>query len=109
MKLYYVYILTSINRVLYIGITSEFEKRLWEHRTKKYPHSFTAKYNVTRLIYFEEYTRVQDAIAREKQLKAWRRSKKVALIARWNPEWKDLSEADDGATQPPRSLDSRSG
>ena len=91
MKLYYVYILASITRVLYVGITSEFEKRLAEYKSHKYPKSFTSQYNVTRLVYFEEYTRVEDAIAREKQLKGWRHSKKVALIERLNFEWADLS------------------
>src|ERR671913_391766 len=91
MKLYYVYILASIKRVLYIGITGNFEQRLNEHRAHKYPQSFTSRYNVTRLVYFEEYTRVDDAITREKQLKGWRRSKKVALIERLNPEWEDLA------------------
>jgi len=56
-----------------------------------YPASFTSQYNVTKLVYVEEYTRIQDAIAREKQMKGWRRSKKVALIERMNPEWLDLS------------------
>jgi putative endonuclease len=91
MKLYYIYILASIKRVLYIGITSNFEQRLAAHRAHAYPRSFTAQYNVTRLVYYEEYTRVQDAITREKQLKGWRRSKKVALIEGMNPEWRDLS------------------
>ena len=91
MKLYYVYILASIKRVLYIGMTGNFEQRLAEHRAHKYPHSFTAQYNVTRLVHCEEYTRVEDAIVREKQLKGWRRSKKVALIESGNPEWRDLA------------------
>ena len=91
MKLYYVYILASITRVLYIGITGNFEQRLNEHRAHTYPRSFTSQYNVTRLVYFEEYTRVEDAITREKQLKGWRRSKKVALIEGLNPGWTDLS------------------
>jgi putative endonuclease len=90
MKLYYVYILASITRVLYIGITGKFGQRLNEHRAHRYPDSFTARYNVTRLVYFEEYTRVSDAITREKQLKGWRRSKKVRLIEGANPEWADL-------------------
>ncbi len=91
MKLYYIYILASLRRVVYIGITSKFEQRLAEHRSHKYPQSFTSRYNVARLVYFEEYTRVEDAIAREKQLKGWRRSKKVALIESMNPSWVDLS------------------
>jgi putative endonuclease len=91
MKLYYVYILASIHRVVYIGVTGEFERRLSEHRAHTYPKCFTAQYNVTRLVYFEEYAEVDDAIAREKQLKRWRRSKKVHLIERMNPGWVDLA------------------
>jgi putative endonuclease len=90
MKLYHVYILASRARVLYIGITSSLEQRLAEHKSHKYPQSFTSQYNVTKLVYAEEYTRVVDAIAREKQMKGWRRSKKVALIEASNPEWIDL-------------------
>ncbi len=90
MKLYYVYILASIARVLYIGVTGKFGQRLNEHRAHTYPQSFTSRYNVTRLVYFEEYTRVEDAITREKQLKGWRRSKKVRLIEAVNPEWRDV-------------------
>ena len=90
MKLYYVYILASIKRVLCIGITGNFEQRLNEHRAHKYPNSFTSQYNVTRLVYFEEFTRVEDAIVREKQLKGWRRSRKVALIESVNACWEDL-------------------
>jgi putative endonuclease len=93
MKLYYVYILSSINRVLYVGLTSNFEQRLWSHRTKEYSRSFTAQYNVTRLVYYEEYTRVSDAILREKQIKSWRRAKKLALIQTLNPDWDDLAPA----------------
>ena len=102
MKLYYVYILASIRRVIYVGVSSELEKRLAEHKSHKYPKSFTSQYNVTRLVYCEEYTRVEDAIAREKQLKRWRRSKKTALIERMNPEWADLSTAAAPPAQIPR-------
>jgi putative endonuclease len=91
MELFYVYILASIHRVLYIGVTSRFEWRIPEHQMKTHPKSFTARYNVDRLVYFEEYSRVVDAIAREKQLKGWRRSKKIALIEGFNPGWADLS------------------
>jgi len=91
MKLYYVYILASITRVLYIGVTGTFEQRIAEHKSHKYPNSFTSQYKVTRLVYYEEYTRIEDAIAREKQMKRWRRSKKVVLIERMNPGWTDLS------------------
>jgi putative endonuclease len=71
-------------------VTGNFEQRLIEHRTKKYPKAFTSRYNVTKLVHFEEYLRVDDAIMREKQLKGWRRSKKVALIEKANPAWVDL-------------------
>lgn len=85
------FILASLARVLYIGVTGRFENRLSAHRACVDRDSFTAKYNVNRLVYCEEYTRVADAIAREKQLKGWSRSKKIALIERLNPEWKDLA------------------
>jgi len=91
MKNFVVYILASIQRVLYIGMTSELEKRLWEHREKTYPESFTSRYNVNRLVYMEVYDRFEQAEARETQLKGWKRSKKVWLIERGNPEWEDLA------------------
>ena len=89
--MYYVYVLASLHRTVYIGITSDLEERLVLHRSKRYPNSFTAQYNVTRLVHFEEYSEVRDAIAREKQLKGWRRSKKIRLIESFNPEWADLA------------------
>ena len=92
MKNYYVYILASRSRVLYIGVTNNLERRLFEHRQKLLP-GFTAKYNVTRLVGYECYENIRDAIAREKQIKAWRREKKIALIEGMNPEWRELSEA----------------
>jgi len=91
MKLYHVYILASFRRVLYIGITGDLGKRLVYHREMVNPNAFTTRYAVTRLVYFEEFTEVDQAIAREKQLKGWRRSKKVALIQRGNPHWEDLA------------------
>ena len=91
MRLYYVYILASISRVLYIGVTGTFERPLAEHREHAYPNSFTVRYNVTRLVYCEEYMRIEDAIVREKELKGWRRAKKVRLIESMNPEWIDLA------------------
>ena len=90
MRCYYVYILASIKRVLYIGVTGNLEKRLAQHRAKVDPECFTAQYNVDRLVYVEEYRQVQDALAREKQLKRWSRAKKVWLIERVNPGWQDL-------------------
>jgi len=86
-----VYILASVNRVLYIGITRDLGKRLIEHRSGLHPHSFVTQYKVTRLVYCEEFTDVRQAIAREKQLKGWRRSKKIRLIESLNPEWHDLA------------------
>src|SRR5262245_11337926 len=91
MKLYHVYILASLRRVLYIGITGDLETRLTYHRMMVNPNAFTARYGITRLVHFEEFSDVDQAIAREKQLKGWRRSKKVALIQRGNPHWYDLA------------------
>jgi len=89
-KLYYVYFLTNWNnKVLYIGVTNDLERRHFEHKYKM-TKGFTAKYNVHKLVYFEEYTDIRDAIAREKQLKKWRREKKNKLVDSMNPEWKDL-------------------
>jgi putative endonuclease len=87
----YVYILTNRSGTLYIGVTNNLIRRIWEHK-QKIGSKFAAKYHCTRLIYYEAYPDIREAIAREKQLKSWRREKKVALIARKNPEWKDLSE-----------------
>ncbi len=88
---YYVYIMASRSRVLYTGVTSNLFLRVYQHKQKALP-GFTARYNITRLVYYEAHTRVEDAIQREKQIKGWRRSKKVALIESLNPEWRDLSE-----------------
>src|SRR6266550_7995078 len=90
MRLYYVYILASRNRVLYIGITRDLETRLGQHRSGAHPKSFVSQYRVTELVYWEDFTNVREAIAREKQLKGWRRAKKVRLIESMNPEWRDL-------------------
>jgi len=87
----YVYIATNRSRTLYIGVTNNLERRMWEHKQKD-GSGFAARYNITRLVYYEESTDIRDAIAREKQLKHWRREKKVWLIERDNPEWRDLSE-----------------
>ncbi len=83
---YYVYILVSKSRTLYIGITNNLAARLREHRSG-INGGFTDRYRLYRLVYYEVFTWVQDAIAREKQLKRWRREKKVALIERENPTW----------------------
>ena len=90
MKTCHVYIMASASRVLYIGVTGDLLRRVREHKDRKVP-GFTARYNVTELVYFEAFGDVRLAIAREKQLKGWLRSKKIALIESFNPHWKDLS------------------
>ena len=90
--MYYVYILSNWNnKVLYIGVTNNLQRRIYEHKNKLIK-GFTAKYNVDKLVYFEEYNEPKYAIAREKQLKGWKREKKNFLIEKVNFEWKDLSE-----------------
>ncbi|MDN5217373.1 GIY-YIG nuclease family protein [Fulvivirgaceae bacterium BMA12] len=86
-----VYILTNKNNTtLYIGVTSNLLGRIIEHKEKLYPKSFTARYNLNKLVYFETFYDIEEAIAREKQLKGGSRKKKVHLIRQFNPEWKDL-------------------
>ncbi len=88
---YSVYLLSNWNnKVLYIGITNDLERRIHEHRQKLIA-GFTQKYNVSKLVYYEQTGDVVSAISREKELKKWRREKKNALVNRVNPEWKDLS------------------
>ena len=94
MRAYFVYILASIRRVLYIGITRDLERRVDEHWYKAHPASFSAQYRCNRLVYFEAYGEITDASVREKQLKSWRRAKKIALVESMNPEWRDLSYRD---------------
>jgi putative endonuclease len=90
-----VYILASATgRALYVGITTNLSRRLHEHRSGHVVH--TSKYKIDRLIYFEPHDTAPNAIAREKQLKGWRRDKKIALINRSNPDWQDLSGEIDG-------------
>ena len=87
----YVYILTNINHsVLYIGVTSNLRNRIHEHKAKLHPTGFTAKYNCNILIYFEGFNLIEDAIAREKQLKNWKRMWKNDLINKVNPNWLEL-------------------
>ena len=91
-KIYYVYILANkTNTVLYIGVTGNIKKRIFEHKNDV-NDGFTKKYNVHKLVYLERYREVTTAINREKQLKGWRRDKKEALINSKNPQWLDLSE-----------------
>jgi putative endonuclease len=89
---YYVYLLTNKNdRVMYVGVTSNLERRVYEHKAKMIP-GFTEKYNVNKLVHFEETGDVRAAIAREREIKKWRREKKDALVVAANPAWNDLSE-----------------
>lgn len=90
-KTYYVYIMANQSRTLYVGLTSDIKKRVWEHRTGLV-EGFTHRYNIDRLVHVESFGDVYSAIAREKQLKHWRREKKLQLIAQDNPEWRDLSD-----------------
>ena len=90
---YYVYILTNKNHtVLYTGVTSNLIRRVYEHKNHADPNSFTAKYKVEKLIYFEETTDVQSAIEREKQIKSWKRIQKIMLIQKSIPRFIDLYE-----------------
>ena len=89
---YYVYIITTQNnKVMYIGVTNDLERRLYEHK-HKIIDGFTKRYNINKLVYYEYTEDVYSAIEREKQLKGWRRDRKNSLVETMNPEWKDLSE-----------------
>ncbi len=89
---YYVYIMTNIgNTVLYTGVTNNLEERVRQHKNKLVK-GFTSKYNINKLIYFEEYDYIDDAIAREKQIKAGSRKNKIDFINADNPDWEDLSK-----------------
>ena len=91
-KNYYVYILTNWNnKVMYIGVTNNLERRVYEHKNKLIK-GFTQKYNVNKLVYFEETSDVLSALEREKEVKKWRREKKDTLVLKVNDKWKDLSE-----------------
>ena len=90
-KIYYVYILANYsNKVIYTGVTNDLIRRVAEHRGKRVP-GFTQRYNVTKLVYFEDTSDVRSAITREKQIKKWRREKKDRLINSMNPDWEDLA------------------
>ena len=83
--------MSSLSGTLYVGMTNDLGRRVWQHKEKEID-GFTKRYNVDRLVYFEEFSNVRDAIAREKLVKKWRRSKKIELIESMNPKWQDLSE-----------------
>ena len=92
MQEYYVYILTNYtDSTLYIGVTNDLRRRLYEHKTKQLP-GFINKYNLTKLVYFEKTTDIKSAIQREKNLKKWNRAWKIDLIKKFNPTFEDLSD-----------------
>ena len=91
-KTYYVYLITNWNnKVLYTGVTSNLERRIYEHKNKLIK-GFTHKYNVSKLVYFEQATDIDSAITREKEIKKWRREKKNRLVESTNKNWEDLTE-----------------
>jgi predicted GIY-YIG superfamily endonuclease len=90
MKAAWVYIMANAHRTIYVGVTTDLERRVWEH--KNHAHDgFTKRYNLTKLVYIAEFSRIDDAIAWEKSLKGKTRVKKLALIAEKNPRWNDLA------------------
>lgn len=91
MNQYYVYIMTNRSKTLYTGVTNDLTRRVFEHKNKMID-GFTKRCNITRLAYYEETIDIQAAITREKQIKGWLRSKKIALIESVNPNWNDLSK-----------------
>jgi putative endonuclease len=91
MKQYWVYIMGSLSGTLYTGMTNNLERRVYEHK-HKLAEGFTSKYDVNRLVYYEDYGDAYAAIEREKQIKGWTRKKKLALIESMNPRWEDLNE-----------------
>jgi putative endonuclease len=93
-RIYYTYIVTNKNNtVLYTGVTNNLSRRIEEHRIKQNPKSFTARYNINKLVWYENYSSIVKAITREKQIKAGSRKKKLQLIEEMNPEWKDLMDS----------------
>ena len=88
---YYVYIMTNRSGTLYTGVTNDLERRMHEHK-RKLVEGFTKRYNIDMLVYYEVTDDINEALTREKQIKAWRRSKRVALVESTNPQWRDLSD-----------------
>jgi putative endonuclease len=87
---FFVYVLSSRSRALYVGVTNDIERRLAQHCDREV--AFTSRYQIGRLVHLEEFQFVDDAIRRESELKAWRRSKKIALVKAKNPDWRDLAD-----------------
>jgi len=90
MKEYFIYILTNKSRTLYTGVTGDIEGRVFQHKHGQ-GSTFTSKYKITKLVYYESFSNILDAITREKQIKGWLRVKKISLIESMNPNWEDLS------------------
>jgi len=91
-KRYWVYIMANRTKVIYVGVTNDLMRRVYEHKEKMNSSGFTAKYHLSKLVYFEETNDISVAIGREKQLKRYKRKWKVDIIEKENPEWEDLSE-----------------
>ena len=91
MRRFYIYIMASRSRVLYVGVTNDLVRRVTEHKEGRIP-GFTSTYRVKRLVHFEEFADIRDAIAREKAIKGWKRSRKITLIESRNRTWEDLAE-----------------
>lgn len=107
-KLFHVYIMTNRPRshILYTGVTGDLSRRVFEHKNKLAP-GFTSRYNLTRLAYYEHFFYPDAAIGREKEIKGWRRSKKIRLIESMNPHWDDLAERWSEVYKPPGTGDRR--
>lgn len=89
-RIYFAYILTNKSRRLYTGVTNDLKRRMFEHKNRLV-QGFTHKYNLDRLVWYEEFGDVRNAISREKEIRGWLRKRKIALIESVNPEWQDLS------------------
>jgi len=98
MKTYYVYIISNHSKTLYIGVTNNLERRMYEHKNKLV-NGFSKKYNLNKLVYFEQSQSIANTITREKQLKNWHREWKINLIESMNPKWEDLSNGFPDAEQ----------
>jgi putative endonuclease len=88
-RTYYAYVMSNYSKTLYVGVTNDLERRVWEHKSQLV-EGFTKKYNLTKLVHAEECGEIEEAIAREKEIKGWRREKKVALVEASNPLWEEL-------------------
>jgi putative endonuclease len=100
-RTYLVYILASESRELYVGVTNDLYRRLFEHKTSHDPSSYTSRHRTFRLVYCETTSDVNAAIRREKQIKRWKRQRRLELIEQLNPDWKDLAELSDSRSSAP--------